>query len=420
MLYQILSKEAADINFSDYNIVVPKREEDKSAQSTYRESFIKFLYCFDYLKDSTGFDSIWIKGNLAEEFKKKKIKKNVAVKRNSATSPLTLTELLAIQEVLNKDFTKLDMKKIEFCWHMLFKEGCGVEEVKEIKSIHLRNGFIVTNTGNRYKMPSKFFALFKELNNRESGYNGFFTVNDLMEDLGELADLERKLTPSIIKKTRNENILKCGNCGESYENLTENWVSVSGRIVCFECAADLKKKLNLAEEVLTHINFKVMSLEQEAHVEASVYKFEELVSNFKNKPIDYLNLHERLMEIGLMGEVFVYERECQKLKGTKYEGMVNKEIAENPTNGYDILSYERNGTPLHIEVKTTSTNKDEFFLSKHELDTAKKFKEQGKKYTVFFVKNILSSKPIVEIIDDITENNNFKFEELNYKVTKKL
>ncbi|MCA1203336.1 MULTISPECIES: DUF3883 domain-containing protein [Bacillaceae] len=418
MLLDILAKEAADITFSDYNNVVSKDEGDRNTQSTYRESFIKFLYGFGLLKNEEGFSSRMLKDDIVAEFNRLKNRGKVKVKRISPNEPLTLPEFMAIEEVLNKDFTKLEMQKIEFCWHMLYQEGCSVEELKEIKSIHLQDGKVITDAGNTFEVPSKFHPMFEDLNSRETRYNGFFTANKLIKDLGEIANLDRKLTPFIIKKTRNENILKCSNCSESYENKTQNWASVNGRIVCFECADDIKKKLNLADEDIPTTSVKVMSSEQEAKVEASVYTFGELARNFKNKPINYLELHERLMEIGLMGEIFVYESECKKLSGTKYEEMVNREIAEDPTNGYDILSYERDGTPLHIEVKTTTSNKDQFFLSKHELDTAKKFKEQDKKHVVYFVKNILSNEPTVERIKDIAENTNFIFEETNYKVTK--
>jgi hypothetical protein len=41
-------------------------------------------------------------------------------------------------------------------------------------------------------------------------------------------------------------------------------------------------------------------------------------------------------------------------------------------NGYDILSFTKNGDPIHIEVKATQKEEAEnFFITDTELETAK-------------------------------------------------
>ncbi|KPB06329.1 DUF3883 domain-containing protein [Bacillus sp. CHD6a] len=136
------------------------------------------------------------------------------------------------------------------------------------------------------------------------------------------------------------------------------------------------------------------------------------------KPIDYLTLHKFQIEIGKLGEAYVYEHECLKLKGTPFMIKVDDTIATNPLNGYDILSYTRDGKPLHIEVKATSGTEDTFYLSKNEYQTAERMKVHGLEYIVYFVKRVLSDNPELVEIKDITVNQGYSFEEVGWKVTK--
>lgn len=114
--------------------------------------------------------------------------------------------------------------------------------------------------------------------------------------------------------------------------------------------------------------------------------------------------------------------ECVELLGSRYEGKVDNTKALDPSNGYDILSYNKlDGSELHIEVKTTADDDSDFYLSKNELDTAKRMKSQGEIYLIYRVTNILAENKDdikVEIIKDISDNNDFEFIETNYRVRK--
>ena len=74
----------------------------------------------------------------------------------------------------------------------------------------------------------------------------------------------------------------------------------------------------------------------------------------------------------------------KKLEGTSFADLVDKSKAKDNSNGYDILSYTNEGKKLHIEVKTTSTLNDEFYISQHELKIAEQMKTMVK-----FIKCIL-------------------------------
>lgn len=165
------------------------------------------------------------------------------------------------------------------------------------------------------------------------------------------------------------------------------------------------------------MNLEVVSKEREINLYPVMFTFNELKNKINSRPIDYLKLHELQIEIGKLGEAFVYETECNKLKGTNYEAKVDNKKALDPSNGYDILSYTRNGKPLYIEVKATTGIQNQFYLSNHELQTAKRMKEDGLTYVIYFVKKIMSNNPKLEKIEDITTNENYEFKEMNWKVT---
>ena len=84
--------------------------------------------------------------------------------------------------------------------------------------------------------------------------------------------------------------------------------------------------------------------------------------------------------------------------------MLDKTKANNPRNGYDILSFDFEGNPLYIEVKGTKEKEHKtFFISAHEMNIMKKYTKAGKQYLIYSVTNILdiSGDIKIEIIDDI-------------------
>jgi hypothetical protein len=169
------------------------------------------------------------------------------------------------------------------------------------------------------------------------------------------------------------------------------------------------------EEAIENTNVDTQS-KQDLSV---LFTFEDLKSKLKNKKVDYLKLHEFQIEIGKLGEAYVYQKECEKLNNTKYLSMIDERKAQNPANGYDILSYTEDGKPLHIEVKTTIGKEDVFYLSEHERLTAERMNNQGLSYIVYFVKEIMADVPKLEMIENITLNENYSFETKNWVVSKK-
>lgn len=407
LLYGEIEKhEIADLTFEDYQSIFS--EDNTTSQMLYKKRFFEFLYAFDYLKNPNGFESVWIKEKSIKSFKKEK-KSRGEVKKIDA---LTLEELMLIQNAVEVDSTKIETLKMQFCWYALFELGLPVEEVrKEIKSNNYSNGQLQIKEG-VFDLPLKFQRMFDGLSNN-SNHNGFRTLDYLIENLGIDAGLERKLIPTLIKNTRKVTFVTCPNCLESYSNEAHNWTSINNRIVCVSCAESLKKKIKTQIDERTIENTNVDT--KQSQDLSVLFTFEELKREIKNKKVDYLKLHEIQMEIGNLGEAYVYQKECEKLKNTKYLHMIDERKARNPENGYDILSYTIEGKPLHIEVKTTVGKEDTFFLSEHERMTAEKLDN----YVIYFVKEIMSDEPQLEIIENINSNELYTFGTKSWVVSKK-
>lgn len=394
-----------------------KKKEDKGSNDKYSESFFKYIYAFDIIKNPQGFEKVWIKEKVIKHFKGL-IKEGKA--QTDYVPALTLEEISNIQQLMDLDYQdNMRMLKISFCWYLIFETDCTVNEILKMVAgnYDYNSHTIKSHIGNEYYVPDKYEALFDYLKVRT--YSGFNTVNEYITELSTIMGI-RKITPQMIKTARKENMIKCSICGEDYANRKENWVSINNRIVCYNCGEDLKKNSNVIVDVIENENIETEPITQNLDIATIIYTFDELKQKL-NKEVDYLNLHKFLIEIGNLGEAFVYDLEKRKLSGTKFEDYVSNLPAREPSNGYDIFSYDLDGTELYIEVKTETKKDNPFYMSDYELKMARIMKSEGKKYLVYRVHNILAENKnhiTYDIIKDITENKEYKFDVYNWKVTK--
>lgn len=134
--------------------------------------------------------------------------------------------------------------------------------------------------------------------------------------------------------------------------------------------------------------------------------------------IDYIERLKKQMEIGNLAEQIVLNSEREFLN-SDFPDFANKvrSVANNPKLGFDIISFETNGTQKQIEVKAISTNKSNksFFLTRNELNKSKTYPN----YYLYCVSELNSDKPkILRIKHPNFENENeFKMEPLIYKIT---
>lgn len=226
-LYYGLSKDnVLKINIQDYKKLFPDETKKLLTQEIYRLNFLKFLYAFDHLDNPDGFETIWIKDTIKRQFSKVN-DQEVTVKTAKRRRTLNIEELLAIQGIFEANSTKFNTLKMHFCWYAIFDLGLEIEDVR--------------NT--TYEIPEKFFAMFNVLSQQDRVNNGFASLDVIIGNLGQLAKIDKKLLPSTIKQTRKVYMITCGHCGEEQPNLSSKWLSVNDRIVCVDCADDLKKRL---------------------------------------------------------------------------------------------------------------------------------------------------------------------------------
>lgn len=85
--------------------------------------------------------------------------------------------------------------------------------------------------------------------------------------------------------------------------------------------------------------------------------------------------------IGYVGEDWVVEQERQKLAGTCYANAVNPNYGSEEHTGFDILSFDRDGNHIYIEVKATVGCADQpFYMSSGELRFLEECLYTGKNY----------------------------------------
>ncbi len=107
---------------------------------------------------------------------------------------------------------------------------------------------------------------------------------------------------------------------------------------------------------------------------------------------------ENAAKIGLAGELFVLQKEKERLRDAGKTSLANKIIHVSKKlgdgAGYDILSYNEDGSHLYIEVKTTLGNEKRlFYISENELEFAKQ--NQGS-YSLYRVCNFNMEKNSAE------------------------
>jgi hypothetical protein len=112
-------------------------------------------------------------------------------------------------------------------------------------------------------------------------------------------------------------------------------------------------------------------------------------SDFRSrKAPDYGLIDSRNRKLGLAGELLVLQMELNHLRQNNREDLAAKvihvSVVEGDGAGYDIMSYELNGTPKYVEVKTTSgSNTASFFMSPNEIEFSKKHPENYALYRVY-------------------------------------
>jgi hypothetical protein len=122
--------------------------------------------------------------------------------------------------------------------------------------------------------------------------------------------------------------------------------------------------------------------------------------------------------VGKIAEDIVVQYEQNRLTklGRKDLAQDVHRVSENNTLGYDVLSYEKDGSERQIEVKgSTSNSSNEFFLTGYELCASQS--PDNKNYYLYLVHKVGKPNPFVsEIKHPLFELPTFDVEAMQYAV----
>ena len=119
--------------------------------------------------------------------------------------------------------------------------------------------------------------------------------------------------------------------------------------------------------------------------------------------------HDKDQILGRLGEDYILAREQERLNQV-YPALAKLVLPlykmKGNFRGYDILSFDDNGIPFYIEVKTTRSSCTTIKLTSNEYAVAKEFTEAGEKY---LVSNIINwgkkSQRVIDVTYEEIENS---------------
>ncbi len=131
--------------------------------------------------------------------------------------------------------------------------------------------------------------------------------------------------------------------------------------------------------------------------------------------------------VGDCGEQEVVQLERKRLAGTPYAEAVSAFPSTDTAAGYDVQSFQRNGCPLFIEVKSTSSPNanDAFFITQSELDFMQRCMNLGQSdsyqiHRVFNIAGAENGKCCVKVISPEDFYRDYVLIPVTYKAVKRV
>lgn len=380
----------ANLTLLDYNdyVMFVKPYVNESAPAKFKREFIKYLYAYDFLKNSAGFEAeYWNPEEIRADFEKEK--KARAEKEYKAA--LSFEQVEKLLQMISMDTQEEDAIKRDLAFYLcFFTEVENIKDLRDADSRDYRDGIWTINERD-YDIPARFDPYLRHLQGLQ--YSKFSAIHRYVAELGTLVGIE-KLYPSTLITAREQMKVLCFQCGDRYYVFKEYWKFLNGKMLCNACAekilAGSNVKKNDLMDGLTYFDVDVLTREEKANTTLAKNSFDDVRRDLPDH-IDYAKLHEGLETIGKLGEKYVLEYEKEYLQGTDYQDKVSMMPSYNHENGFDILSYERDGRPVMIEVKTTTGPQETpFYVTERERQTAEKAKAEGRLYRFYRVSNIMA------------------------------
>lgn len=125
---------------------------------------------------------------------------------------------------------------------------------------------------------------------------------------------------------------------------------------------------------------------------------------------DYFAIQKKKVKIGELGEQLVYENETQYLKKSGFPELaknVRKMSDHNDKLGYDIMSYNTDGSKKLIEVKTTTGGKGlGFHISANEVKVSNENPDDYYIYRVFDYNELTNTAKYYVVQGSVADNFN--------------
>lgn len=129
--------------------------------------------------------------------------------------------------------------------------------------------------------------------------------------------------------------------------------------------------------------------------------------SFRGRTVNFIQNGIENKRLGDLGELWVMKHEIEKLKEANKHNLIDKvkhtSKDEGDGTGFDILSFDREGDKIFIEVKTTKGKKNStFFVTRNELEKSKIEKDNYYLYRLYNYNELLDTADLLIIKGDLT------------------
>jgi hypothetical protein len=254
-----------------------------------------------------------------------------------------------------------------------------LENIKKVKLSKMFKGKILF-----LYYPDKFVNIFSE---KHVDY--FLEKLDLIEDNADKMDLidKRELLSNF---KNNDEIMRNWNMFEFSNFLYNTFGRPADKN---KTPRELKEYIDFSEDY-PKMN-KVSPVFIELNINTQAISIKEKTKDRQPRIVDFEKENKRNKKIGDQGELIVKKMEIEHLKSNGKRDLaanVKRISKENVSAGYDILSFEMDGTEKYIEVKSTSnspSNVANFIITDNEYRKAKELDN----YYLYIVFEVKSTEP---------------------------
>lgn len=153
-------------------------------------------------------------------------------------------------------------------------------------------------------------------------------------------------------------------------------------------------------------------MQKAKHVTLMESEVNEPKKSYHARKVDYDQLHQQNADIGFLGELLVLAHEKQKLAGRPDLQARVEQVSQTQGDGlgYDIASFDPQGRPMYIEVKTTTGDEQTpFHISRNELKFSEDHADQYCLYRLYNFDQLATSNQISFFKTYGDLSNHFKF-----------